>query len=220
MVDEERLADALSAHIDARLAGQPLPLEDGPEELKHLLDLADQLAAIELPPRPAFDQRIRQSLSGRQKGGNGGGPTHLGNLPLLLVLGLIALVGIMGVVALTAALVAGVLLPHRDRVPTVTPRALSTMIAPTPAASAQPLLGTPPLPSLAPVPESTATPRDAVRPTPASTRDELFLKATPSPASPSNLGGQPDSHTGAHSGGDSEGDGDHHEEDDEEDDDD
>src|SRR5512135_1736500 len=122
MVDEERLADSLSAHIDAMLAGQTLPFEDSPEELKHLLDLADQLAAIDLPPRPAFDQHIRQSLSGRRKGGNGSGPTHLGNMPLLLVLGLITLIGILGVVALTAALVAGALLPHRDRIPTATPR--------------------------------------------------------------------------------------------------
>ncbi len=216
MVDEERLADALSTHIDAILAGQPLPLEDSPEELRQLLGLADQLTAIDLPPRPAFDQQIRQSLSGRHRGGNGG-PTHSGNMPLLLVLGLVALIGIIGVIALTAAVVVGTLLPQRDRLATSTPRALSTIIAPTSPASAQPPLGTPSLPSLTPAPETTATPQDAIRSTPASTRDELFLKVTPSPAPPRNLGGQTDRHTGSNSGGDSDDGDDEDDEDDEED---
>ncbi len=203
MVDEERLADSLSAHIDARLAGQSLPLEDSPEELRQLIDLADQLAAIELPPRPAFDRQIRQSLSGRHRGGSGGSP-HFGNMPLLLVLGLVALVGIAGVIALTAALVVGLLLPHRDSVPTSTPRPLSTVIAPTPAVSAQPTLETPSLPSLTPTPEPTAAPMDTIQPTPASTRDTL--KDTPPPTLRSNLGGQ----TGGHNGDNSGGGADHH----------
>ncbi len=210
MVDEERLADALSAHIDARLAGQPLPLEDSPEELKQLLDVADRLATIDLPPRPAFDQQIRQALSDRHGGGNGG-PPHFGNMPLLLVLGLVALIGIAGVIALTVTLVIGVLPPHRDRLPTSTPRAPATIIAPTPVVTVTPSL---PSPTLAP--EPTATRGDTIQPLPASTRDTL--KATP-PTLRSNLGGQTDGHAGADSGGDSDhhgGDGDdeHDDEDD------
>ncbi len=204
MLDEELLAGALSAHIDAILAGQPLPLEDGPEELRQLLDLADQLAAIDLPPRPAFDQRIRQSLSGR--GGNGG-LTRLGNLPLLLVLGLVALIGIIGVVALTATLLVPVLLLQRDRLPTSTPRALSTISAPLPTS-------TPRASATISAPTPVVTPRDTIQPSPASTTDNLILKATPSPAFPYNLGGQSQggqsthSHTDANSGGDSDDDDD------------
>ena len=194
MVDEERLADALSAHIDATLAGQPLPLEDSPEELRQLLDLADQLAAIDLPPRPAFDRQIRQSLSGRHRGGNGG-PTHLGNMPLLLVLGLIALVGIIGVVALTAALVVGLLLPQRDRLPTSTPRMPSPVVAPAPIITSLP-------PVLTPAAETTTIPGSTIQPSPASTTDNL--RATPSATSLPNLVSEPtDSQTKMRSGGDS-----------------
>jgi hypothetical protein len=214
MVDEERLADSLSAHIDAMLLGQPLPLEDSPEELRQLLGLADQLAAIDLPPRPAFDQRIKQSLSGRHRGGNGG-PTHLGNMPLLLVLGLVALIGVIGMGMLAAILVVGLLLPQRDGVPTATPRAPSPIVVPTP-------MITPLRPTVAPPARTTATPGDMTQQSPASTRDELM--ATASPASPSHLVGEPtESHTDMGSGRDSDRDNggchssDDHDEDDDDD---
>jgi hypothetical protein len=212
MLDEEQLAGALSAHIDAILAGQPLPLEDGPEELKQLLDLADQLAEIDLPSRPAFDQHIKRSLFGPRGGGNGG-LTRLGTMPLLLVLGLVALTGIIGVGVLTATLVVGLLLPQRDRVPTSTPRAPSPIVLPTP-------MITPLRPTLVPPAQTTTTPGDVTQPSPASTRDKL--RATASPTFPSHLVGEPtESHTDMDSGRDSGKDnGDRHSSDDDEDDDD
>jgi len=212
MIDEEQLAGALSAHIDAILVGQPLPLEDGPEELKQLLDLADQLAAIDLPPRPAFDQQIKQLLFGRRGGGNGG-LTRLGNMPLLFVLGLVALMGIIGMGVLIATLAVGLLLPLRDQLPTSTPRMPSSIVAPTPIIT--------PLPSvLTPAAETTTTSGSTTQPSPASTTDKL--RATP-PATPlPNLVSEPtDSQSEMKSGGDSgKDDGGRHSSDDDDDDDD
>ena len=212
MIDEEQLAGALSAHIDAILVGQPLPLEDGPEELKQLLNLADQLAAIDLPPRPAFDQQIKQLLFGRRGGGNGG-LTRLSNMPLLFVLGLVALMGIIGMGVLIATLAVGLLLPLRDQLPTSTPRMPSSIVAPTPIIT--------PLPSvLTPAAETTTTSGSTTQPSPASTTDKL--RATPSATPLPNLVSKPtDSQTEMKSGGDSgRDDGGRHSSDDDDDDDD
>ncbi len=194
MIDEEQLAGALSAHIDGILAGQPLPREDSPEELRQLLDLADQLAAIDLPPRPAFDQHIKQSLLRRRGGGNGS-LARFGNTPLLLVLGLVALMGLIGMVALTVTLVVKVLLPQGDRLPTSTPRVSSPIVVPTPIIT--PLAPTPALTA-----QATVTPGAITQPSPVSTRDTL--RATPPPTFPPNLVGAPTaSHTEMGSGEDS-----------------
>ncbi len=197
-MDEEQLASALSAHMDAMLAGQPLPVEDGPEEVRQLLALAEQLATGDLLPRPAFGQQLRRSLLDRGHGG-GSGTSGSGGLPSWLVLVLGAVVSLMGMGALAVILAVTVVLPQHN------PRPTPTLPAPSPTAMPAPT-GAPVLPTPRPSAKATATHVDTIRPTLGPTTDQLAPKATPSSILPLERG---DQLTGGSTGGDSNGDSPH-----------
>lgn len=206
-MNDEQLASALSAHIDAVLAGQPTPVEDGPQELVQLLVLADQLAASDVSPRPAFGQRLKRSLLDRQGGGSGGS-AGLGGPPWLVILGLVVVMGIIGMGAITANLAVKHLLPQRTPLPTSTPDMLSpiTTLMPTIA---------PVTPTPTRTPAATTRPVDTAQPTPASATDRLAPTASPAPDFPLDLVPHP---AGSNHAGDSGGDSDDDDDDDDDDD--
>ncbi|UCG12573.1 MAG: hypothetical protein JSU72_19130 [Deltaproteobacteria bacterium] len=178
-MNEEELAIALSAHIDAVLTGQPMPTEDGPEELKQLLSLAGQLADIDLAPRPAFGQHLKRSLLDQGRGGHGG-PGGSGGRPPLLMLGLMAVMGIIGLGIIAALLAVSSVFPERNEpnlLLTPTLPLLSPISTPVPTDAPVP-------PTLSPTAEAAATQVDTINPAPASATDRLVPKTTPSPALP------------------------------------
>ncbi len=184
--DEGQLASALSTHIDAMLAGQSMPLKDGPEELRQLLHLAGQLATIDLPPRPAFDQQLKRSLLKRDHGGSSGSARSSGMLSLM-ILGLVALVGIFGIGTSIAILAVTWLLPQRNVLPTSTPHmpSLTTTLTP---------IITPVPPTLMPTVEATAAKVGTIQPPRALTTDRPIPRATPSPIFPSDRSDDNDDH--------------------------
>lgn len=204
-MNEEQLASALSVQIDAMLTGQPMPVEDGPEELRQLLALADQLAVIDLPPRPAFGQQLKQSLLDQQRGGRGS-PTGLGGMSSLVILGLIALMGVIGIGTIITILAVTLLLPQRTPLPTSTPPLLSPIPIFTPT-----IVPSPPMSTR--TAEATTTEIDTIQP-PSSTTDRLVPTTTPSPPFPFDLVEQP---SGGNTDGYSDEDHDDHGEGDDED---
>lgn len=205
-MNEEEFAIALSAHIDAVLTGQPMPTEDGPEELEQLLSLAGQLADIDLAPRPAFGQQLRRSLLDQGRGGHGG-PGGSGGGPPLLMLGLMAVMGIIGLGIIAVLLAVSTVFPERNErnlLLTPTLPVLSPISTPVPTS-------VPVSPTLVPTAEAAATQVDIIKPTSASATDRLVPKTTPSPALPlervDQLGG---GDTDEKPDGDSDGDNGHH----------
>jgi len=174
-MNEEQLAQALSTHIDALLAGRPLSIEDAPEELQSLLSLAGQLAAIDLPPDPAFSARLQQSL--RQQLPKGpSGPAGGGNIPPVVILGIVALIGLVGALGVTVLLSATLVLTGPTPQPPQTPTLASPVASPTatPATSTHT-----PSPSATPAITDTPMVIDTVLPAPASAEDRLTPKTAP-----------------------------------------
>jgi hypothetical protein len=199
-MDEEKLASALSAQIDAVLAGQQLPVEDEPEEVRQLLALVEPLAAVDVQPRPAFGHQLKRSLLDR---GRGGGASGLGGPPSWLMLALVAVVSLVGLRVLGAILAVTVVLPQHNLSRTPTSPAPSPIITPTPT-------GTPVPSTLTPTAKATATQVDTIRPTPASATDKLAPQATPTSTLPLERGDQPaDGNAGGGSQGDSKQTDDH-----------
>src|SRR5262245_58166516 len=60
-MNEEQLADALTQHLDALLAGDPLP-DQPPEEIAQLLALAEALEPLAPQARPEFGVSLKHSL--------------------------------------------------------------------------------------------------------------------------------------------------------------
>jgi hypothetical protein len=200
-MDEEKLASALSAQIDAVLAGQRLAVEDEPEEVRQLLALVEPLVAVDVQPRPAFGHQLKRSLLDRGRGG--GGASGLGGPPSWLMLALVAVVSLVGLGVLGVILTATVVLPQHNLSWTPTSPAPSPIITPTPTS-------TPVQSTLTPTAKATATQVDTIRPTPASARDKLAPKATPTSTPPLERGDQPaDGNTGRDSHGDSKQTDDH-----------
>jgi hypothetical protein len=100
---EEQLARILAEHLDALLAGEPLP-EEIPPELADLLPAAQNLTLAAPEPRPEFGPVLKQSLLGPPPGGNGPAWPIGGHIPLIIVAGLL-LLGIMLALLGTAVVV-------------------------------------------------------------------------------------------------------------------
>ena len=177
-MNEELLASDLSTHIDAILAGQPALAEDSPEEVRQLIGLANQLAAIDLLPRPAFGQQLKQTLTDRQPRGHGrpGGASRLSGFVLLVM---VALIGTIGMATLTIALSVTLLLSQGNPLQT-SPLRTQTAV-PLLTTETVPALSTP-IPSM--TPEATPTCVGTVQPTHASATDRLSPTATPLSAPP------------------------------------
>lgn len=198
-MNEDELASTLSAQIDAILSRQPAPLEGDFEELKPLLALAEQLAALDLPPRPAFGQQLKKSLLDRGPGGSSGG--RLAGIPYWLILGLVAVLSLVGMGVIAVILAVTVVLPQDNLSPTPTAPAPAPTATPTPTC-------TPVLATLTPCAPATTTQIDTILTQPASATDMLAPQATAS-APLLREGDQPSDDTpGGDSNRDSEDDGD------------
>lgn len=101
-MNEEELADSLSKHLEALLAGESLD-EIPPEEVAQLLALAEGLEALAPQPRPAFGATLKESLLKLPPGGNGSAPAAGGFFPWGPIVLLVAVLGTV----MTLLLVAG-----------------------------------------------------------------------------------------------------------------
>ena len=221
---EEQLAAILADHLDAWLAGKPLP-EELPPELAELLPVAQNLTQVAPEPRPEFGPALKQSLVGPSISGNGAAGPISGYIPLIIVAGLLTL-GTMVTFLGTAAVIG---LSHLEASPTPPavelPSNLSqpvqNLTSPTPA-TPQPTVTNPATVAPDPEwPEATATVvLDILPPITATleTTEELVLPPPLAPGSPGSgddgdsggdeRGGQGGDHNRGHGN-----DPDHHDED-------
>jgi hypothetical protein len=108
-MNEEQLADLLTEHLDALLAGEPLP-ETVPAEVAELLGAAQTLSEAAPIPRPEFGSALKESLLGPTGGGNNAGPgagsTFSNPMLSIVFIGLLITVAGLALVANLAIFVA------------------------------------------------------------------------------------------------------------------